>query len=96
MANPEHLSILKRGVQAWNEWREENSRNITAGPRLDLRDADLSRSDLNAADLSRADLNGANLTNSTMLSATLGDNDLSVVKGLEAPKTPSLPSSTRA
>lgn len=21
MANPEHLEILKRGVEAWNEWR---------------------------------------------------------------------------
>ncbi len=24
MANPEHLGILKQGVEVWNQWREEN------------------------------------------------------------------------
>ena len=24
MANPEHLDILKQGVEVWNKWREEN------------------------------------------------------------------------
>ena len=24
MANPEHLEILKQGVDVWNKWREEN------------------------------------------------------------------------
>ena len=24
MANPEHLAILKRGVEVWNEWREDH------------------------------------------------------------------------
>jgi len=23
MANPEHLAILKQGVKAWNEWRQD-------------------------------------------------------------------------
>lgn len=24
MANPEHLAILEKGVQTWNEWRRHN------------------------------------------------------------------------
>lgn len=24
MSNPEHLEILKQGVEKWNEWRKEN------------------------------------------------------------------------
>ena len=24
MANPEHLEILKQGVEAWDKWRTEN------------------------------------------------------------------------
>jgi hypothetical protein len=24
MANPEHLAILKQGVEVWNKWRDEN------------------------------------------------------------------------
>src|SRR5438477_137291 len=36
MANPEHLAMLKRGVEAWNAWRTENP---TVRP--DLNQADL-------------------------------------------------------
>jgi hypothetical protein len=31
VANPEHLKILKQGVQAWNKWREKD-----IGDRSDL------------------------------------------------------------
>ena len=36
MANPEHLEILKQGVEQWNKWREEHP-----DVRPDLHDADL-------------------------------------------------------
>ena len=57
MANQEHLVILKRGVQAWNLWRQEHA-NI----RPDLRGANLREVRLVEADLSGADLSDANLT----------------------------------
>jgi hypothetical protein len=40
MANPEHLSILKQGVEAWNEWRRANYIKPDLS-RADLRDANL-------------------------------------------------------
>lgn len=48
MVNRRHLKILKQGVKAWNEWREENP-----GVRVDLGEADLA-----GANLSRATMGG--------------------------------------
>ena len=48
MANPEHLAILKRGVDAWNKWRVSN---LLVRP--DLWDADLGGADLRRALLNR-------------------------------------------
>ena len=42
MANPEHLEILKQGVEFWNNWRELNPYLV----------ADLSGADLKGSDLS--------------------------------------------
>ena len=49
MANPEHLEILKQGVEQWNKWRKE----------IPDIDPDLSEADLDGARLGRADLDGA-------------------------------------
>jgi hypothetical protein len=46
MANPEHLEILKQGVEQWNKWREEH-------PEVD---PDLSEADLDGANLGAANL----------------------------------------
>jgi hypothetical protein len=51
MADPEQLSILKRGVQEWNAWKQDHGNE-----RVDLRRADLSGAILHKADLSQADL----------------------------------------
>ena len=45
MANPEHVAILRQGVEVWNQWRKDN---------LDI------RPDLHMADFTGADLTGAN------------------------------------
>jgi hypothetical protein len=81
MANREHLRILKRGVKAWNAWREQN-RSI----RPDLSNADLSDTDLSNADLSRAilyeadlwkaDLHGASLAAANLYGASLFEANL--------------------
>jgi uncharacterized protein YjbI with pentapeptide repeats len=56
MANDEHVAILKKGVDAWNAWRDENPLS-----RADLLRANLSRANLREADLFVANLSGANL-----------------------------------
>jgi hypothetical protein len=44
MANDEHVALLKKGVEAWNAWRDENAKL---------------RPDLSKADLKEAYLPGA-------------------------------------
>ncbi|MGA2786959.1 MAG: toll/interleukin-1 receptor domain-containing protein [Verrucomicrobiota bacterium] len=51
MANPEHLKILKQGVEIWNKWRFEH-------PEIQ---PDLDHTDFSGLQLSFADLSGANL-----------------------------------
>src|SRR5262245_5198642 len=50
MANPEHLAILKSGVDNWNRWRTELQSGRYPSP------------DLSGADLSGANLKRANMT----------------------------------
>jgi uncharacterized protein YjbI with pentapeptide repeats len=91
MANDEHVAILKKGVDAWNAWRDENpdirpdlSRaNLRLGVlvgadlcRADLRGADLSGTNLDEANLSRADLTSANLDKVDLTSANLSKANL--------------------
>jgi uncharacterized protein YjbI with pentapeptide repeats len=56
MANPEHLAILKQGVEVWNRWRSEK-------PQLkpDLTGAELSRMNLDFVDFTTTNLNEASL-----------------------------------
>ena len=71
MANPEHLAILKQGVERWNEWREQH---IGVRPDLgkaDLRGARLDRANLAEADLHGTDLREANLDGTSLFRADL-------------------------
>ncbi|MDX2099122.1 MAG: pentapeptide repeat-containing protein [Leptolyngbyaceae cyanobacterium bins.59] len=72
MANQEQLIVLKKGVTAWNEWRERNSRT-----QVDLSDANLSMLDLVGANFSLADLMGAKLIGTNLTGAKLMGADLS-------------------
>jgi uncharacterized protein YjbI with pentapeptide repeats len=76
MANPEHLSKLREGLTAWNQWRKEE-RDIAP----DLREADLSGIsldgvDLHRADLYKVDLRHRNLSSTNLLMANLNHADL--------------------
>ena len=66
MANPEHVDILKQGVDAWNAWRQDNP---------DLA-PDLSHADPHGANLSDANLSNANLSNANLSVANLEGVDL--------------------
>jgi len=76
MANEEHLAILKKGVNSWNEWRKLNR---SVGPQLcdaelvgmNLCGADFSEANLPRANLTRAVLDGANLTKASLAGANL-------------------------
>jgi hypothetical protein len=66
MANPEHLAILKQGVERWNEWRK-----VRPGLPIDLREAGLSGRDFRFADFIRVDLHGSSLRGANLSGAAL-------------------------
>ncbi|WP_395743853.1 toll/interleukin-1 receptor domain-containing protein [Prosthecobacter sp.] len=66
MADPEHLNILKQGVDIWNAWRERNQ-----GMWPDLRGANLCCAKLGGANLSFANLEHANFEHADLSFANL-------------------------
>src|SRR5271165_1066056 len=83
MANPEHLAILRQGVEQWNKWRREN-------PGIELPDlqlanlgsasligANFNQAILMFANLNGAGLGGANLSGAALIGANLSMADLS-------------------
>jgi uncharacterized protein YjbI with pentapeptide repeats len=72
MANDEHVALLRTGVAAWNEWRDEK----TAIFHPDLGEADLSRERLVGANLFATRLFGATLIEANLSEADLGYADL--------------------
>jgi len=82
MANEEHLQIIRRGVDVWNEWRQKN-REIREpdlrGEKLcgaNLRGAILYKANLTRAILAGANLRGASLIKANLSNADLGGADL--------------------
>lgn len=77
MGNPEHLEILKLGVETWNNWRKENQAIVP-----DLSNANLSNFDLygihfGGCILDRSNLNGARISSANLKSAKLVEANLS-------------------
>lgn len=71
MANPEHLEILNRGVEAWNEWRRAHLDTLP-----NLNGAYLVNADLSGANFMDTNFAYANLTNADLSSANLEDANL--------------------
>ncbi|HME57828.1 MAG TPA: toll/interleukin-1 receptor domain-containing protein [Terracidiphilus sp.] len=76
MANQEHLAILKKGVEVWNQWRIQNPYI-----RLDIFGSDLAGVNLSGAvrtgvNLHGTNLSGANLRESNLTGAILSEADL--------------------
>ncbi len=71
MANPEHLAILKQGVEVWNRWRQEHPE-----VRPDLSGAELSGAALNKANFSQGFLKEARLTGAKLAGADFTHADL--------------------
>jgi uncharacterized protein YjbI with pentapeptide repeats len=86
MANEEHLALLRRGVEAWNEWKAKNPEirpnlSFATGKRITISGAklsgvDLSRTNLIRADLSKTDLIGANLKEANLNEAYMSQAEL--------------------
>ncbi len=66
MADQRHLLVLRKGVNAWNQWREKHPEILPA-----LRDGDLHEQSLSGIDFRRTNLDGANLHNAHLSSANL-------------------------
>ncbi|MBC8870657.1 MAG: pentapeptide repeat-containing protein [Planctomycetes bacterium] len=90
MANPEHVRIVKQGIDRLTEWRERNPDEPLDLINADLRRINLVEDDLlddeddflgsgsrPGADLCNAQLQGANLTNAYLFRARLVGADLS-------------------
>src|ERR1051326_2106635 len=84
MANEEHLTILRQGVEAWNQWRKANP-----DLRPDLSNVKLSQATLIGINLglvffSEADLHGASLPRAILSGADLQKANLSGANLFEA------------
>ncbi len=81
MANPEHLSTLKKGVPAWNAWRRARPKIDPDLSGANLMNAKLKGANLRAADMEKtlfirtdfetADIRDANLAGANMCEANL-------------------------
>lgn len=86
MANPDHVRILRAGVEAWNSWRSSHNHVRPDLAVVDFSDADLRTANLGfallrgaslaKANLRHADLRGANISESTLAQADLAGSRL--------------------
>jgi uncharacterized protein YjbI with pentapeptide repeats len=76
MANPEHLAILKQGVEVWNRWRKHNPNVVGSLSEADLHVMDFSRGNFQGTDLRKATLEGAIFRDANLKQADLREANL--------------------
>jgi len=76
MANAKQVTLLKKSVEEWNEWRENNPEAIPDLQEAYLRGADLKSAQLQEANLIDANLRGATLEEAKLMRANLEGADL--------------------
>lgn len=76
MANPEHLAVLRQGVNVWNEWRLRFPAIKPDVSHADLRDKDLHGIDLRHTKLTDVKLFGSNLKEAVLTGSDLEEGDL--------------------
>ncbi|HEY9851225.1 MAG TPA: pentapeptide repeat-containing protein [Leptolyngbyaceae cyanobacterium] len=77
MANEQHWHLLKKGVEVWNEWRNQYPEIVPDLSEAQLHQEDLGGVNLIGADLRFCDLSGANLMGANLHSSDLSNANLS-------------------
>ena len=72
MANPEHLRILRAGVEKWNEWREQNHEIVPDLSVADIRDMRLVGANFESTDIRGTNFIGSDLEDANLDSAKAG------------------------
>ncbi len=71
MANPEHLALIKQGVNVWNEWYKQHPKVIPDFSQANLSNLNLSEINLNQANLKQANLANTDLSKASLVNANL-------------------------
>lgn len=71
MADPNHLQLLLKGAEYWNDWCRSNPMSKANLFGANLSGADLTRARLKSANLRNADLSGSNLSGAILYGANL-------------------------
>jgi len=77
MADPEHLAILRQGVEVWNQWRMQNKSTSPDLSNADLEEMQMPGIDFHQTSLHRARLRSVNLSDGNLDWANLLQVDLS-------------------
>jgi hypothetical protein len=78
VANNQHVALLRKGVEAWNKWRDENPNVVPDLSGENLTKAHLPLANLTEAILVDANLTEANLHQANLVKANLSETNLSI------------------